>query len=102
MKAFPLLLISVLFLYSCTNKGTSSKSNFPVKKELKAVKHLTSEILFPDFMTITGNILSISSSLSDSMLYHYSLPEMELIQNTGIKGNAEETRLIASLLVRRL
>ena len=90
MKPFPLLLISIMFLFSCTNKETSTNANFPAHKELKAIKHLSSEILFPNFMTITGNILSISSTLSDSMLYHYSLPEMELIENTGSKGNAED------------
>lgn len=91
MKQTILLLIAVIIaLSSCNNKETSTKSNFPAKKELKAIKHLTSEIFSPEFMTITGNILSISSSLSDSMLYHYSLPEIKLIQNTGIKGGAED------------
>lgn len=90
MKPFLLTLMSIVFLYSCTNKETAHKSNakFPAKKELKAVKHFTDEILYPEFMTITGNILSIGSSKSDSMLFHYALPNMELIENTGIKGNA--------------
>ncbi|MDD2474491.1 MAG: hypothetical protein PHI32_01120 [Dysgonamonadaceae bacterium] len=92
MKPFLVTLMSILFLYSCTNKETAHKSNakFPAKKELKAVKHFTDEILYPEFMTITGNILSIGSSKSDSMLFHFSLPKMELIENTGIKGNAAD------------
>lgn len=81
--------MSIPFFYSCNKeKYYKVKPSFSTKKELIATKHFINEVMFPDFMTMSENILSISSTTSDTMLFHYLVPEMKLIKGNGTKGNA--------------
>jgi hypothetical protein len=77
---------SLLFLINCSNNDISS----PEKKELKSDKKLLEEIISPEFLTIAGNKLIISSSQSDNMLYVYSLPDFKYLYSTGRKGSGPE------------
>jgi len=89
---FSIIIFCICFFYSCNQKVEYQKVDpfFISKRELVSVKYFSDEILHPDFMTRIGNILVISSTKSDSMLFYYHLPDMKLIEKTGRKGNAAD------------
>lgn len=75
--------------------GCSSPKNqmefLPFEREatLMAEKIYMENVTAPDFILLKNNFLFVSSSRSDSMLSQYSLPNMKLLYQGGIKGQAE-------------
>jgi len=86
MRQILVLCSLLLFTISCRNDGISS----PEKKELKSEKKLLEEIISPDFITRVDDKLIIASSLSDTMLYVYSLPDLKYLHSTGKKGRGPD------------
>jgi hypothetical protein len=86
MKKYLLLLVFIVSLNACNN------SEKPVieEKKLTASKILSNKVFSPDFMIRINDKLVISSSLSDTMLYIYSLPSLKYLNGFGTKGQGPE------------
>ena len=78
-------LFVCVFLNSCSN-FEGKISEFQEIKPLKAEMVDLSEIISPEFMTLKGNHLIISSSQSDPTLFVYSTPSLIFTHDFGIKG----------------
>ncbi|MDR1368689.1 MAG: TolB-like 6-bladed beta-propeller domain-containing protein, partial [Dysgonamonadaceae bacterium] len=76
----------IIIINACNN----SKKPIVEEKKLIAGKILSDKVFSPDFMIKINDKLVISSSLSDTMLYIYSLPSLRYLNSTGIKGNGPE------------
>ena len=86
MKKYILLYSFIIIITACNN-GTKT---FIEEKNLIADKVLTDKLFSPDFMTKINDKLVISSSVSDTMLYIYSLPSLKYLNSTGTKGMGPE------------
>ncbi len=65
--------------------------NFGKAIPLKAEMIALNEIMSPDFMTLKGNHLVISSSLSKpTQVFTYATPSLEFLSDFGMKGNGAE------------
>lgn len=84
-------LIFTFFFYSCLDNVhyESHVTEFTNIKEVSLQKIHIKEVIRPDFFTKVDNRLVISSSISDTMLYYYSIPGLNLIKKEGIKGNGQ-------------
>jgi len=80
------LFLTILVLNSCSNSDIKT-IKFREIKPLKVELVDLNEIMAPDFMTLKGSNLIISSSRSKpSMLFVYSTPALEFLSDFGIKG----------------
>ena len=79
-----LYFIYLLCLSSCT--CSNSRIVFPETREIKAELVYIAEIIKPDFLTMKGNYLIISSSETDPMIYTYSLPFLTFSKASVNKG----------------
>ncbi|GHT72097.1 hypothetical protein FACS189455_4980 [Bacteroidia bacterium] len=86
MKKYLFLLSFIVILNACNN----SKNPVIEEKKLIASKILSDKVFSPDFMIKINDKLVISSSLSDTMLYVYSLPSLRYLNSSGTKGNGPE------------
>jgi len=81
-----LFSIVCVILCSCSNSNVKI-IEFDNIRPLKAELVDLNEILSPDFLTLKGGNLVISSSQSrPSMLFVYSTPSLEFMSDFGIKG----------------
>jgi len=83
-----IFFISILILStlnSCSNSERKS-SKFREEKLLKAEIVDLKEIISPDFMTLKGNNLVISSSKNNTTLFTYVTPSLAFASNFGTKG----------------
>jgi hypothetical protein len=81
----------ILFLNSCTNnferKSSEFKEIIPLKAEMVDFK----EIVSPDFLTLKGDNLVISSSRSQpNELFVYSIPSLKFNSDFGTKGQGPD------------
>jgi hypothetical protein len=84
-----LAFVMAFLLESCSNFD-KKQSEFREIKHLKAEMVNLKEIISPDFMTLKGNCLVISSSKSNPSLFAYSTPPLEFMSEFGIKGGGPE------------
>ena len=83
-----LVIVGLLSAFSCKNYGTKPG---PLKeKTLLVEKIYVNDVFSVDFMTKANNFLFISSSLTDTLIYQYSLPSISNIANFGIKGQGPD------------
>ncbi|MDR0427812.1 MAG: TolB-like 6-bladed beta-propeller domain-containing protein [Dysgonamonadaceae bacterium] len=84
----PLFLLTVVvsFLLSSCSSFDKKRSEFGEIKHLKSEMVDLREIISPDFMTLKGNCLVISSSKSNPTVFVYSTPSLEFMSNFGTKG----------------
>ena len=85
-----LMFVSVVFVCACSHfdrKTIEFRDINPLKAEMVDLN----EILAPDFMTLKGNNLVISSSRSTpTMLFTYSTPSLAFNSVFGSKGQGPE------------
>ncbi|MDR0680724.1 MAG: TolB-like 6-bladed beta-propeller domain-containing protein [Dysgonamonadaceae bacterium] len=86
MKKYLLLLFLIVTINACNN----NKKPIIEEQKLIAGKVLSDKIFSPDFMIRVNDKLVISSSLSDTMLYIYSLPSLKYLNSFGTKGLGPE------------
>ena len=90
IRLFSVVVCVVLFLDSCSDVNVKI-IEFEEIKPLKAEMVDFNEIAYPDFITLKGNNLVISSSRSTpSMLFVYSTPSLEFKSEFGTKGQGPE------------
>jgi len=90
-RLFSFSICIALILTSCSHSVERKKSEFIETKPLKAEMVSLHEIISPDFMTLKGNNLIISSSRSKpTMLFAYSTPSLEFKADFGTKGQGPE------------
>ena len=83
-----ILILSAVF--ACSSQGKLQEMEpFQSEKVLVAEKVLMSDAISPCFMMLKGQNLFLIDVKNDSMLYQYSLPDLECIDKVGVKGQAE-------------
>jgi hypothetical protein len=91
MKKYLSLLFIIIAIHACNDNKKKIRVNVNVEeKKLIASKILSDKIFSPDFMVKVNDKLLISSSLSDTMLYVYSLPSLRYLNSSGAKGHGPE------------
>lgn len=89
MKVIAYLSIMIL-ITSCRFSEESMKFlPFEEERMLTAEKKYMENVTAPDYILVKNNFLFVASSRSDSMLCQYSLPDMKLVRQEGIKGGGE-------------
>lgn len=87
------ILICLFILIAMTSCRHAEKSTkfLPCDKvvTLAAEKKCMENVTAPDYILVKNNFLFVASSRSDSMLCQYSLPDMKLVRQEGIKGGGE-------------
>jgi hypothetical protein len=88
MKKNLFLFLLIFIINSCNNQDNRNNRDKVIveEKNLIADKILSNKIFSPDFITRVGDKLLISSHLSDTVLYVYSLPSLTYLNSTGTKG----------------
>ena len=85
MKSLFPLFLSLFFISSCKNE-TKKEISFSDIQSVVGEKIAIHERIYPDFFHIKSDYLIVSSSKTDTMLYVYSLPQLEFISSAGRKG----------------
>lgn len=87
-----LLHIVYIFIFiACSHQNVQQNiESFPVEKVLRAEKMPLSDIINPDFILLSRHNLFIIDTKNDSMLYQYSLPELNRLYKGGIKGQGKD------------
>jgi hypothetical protein len=78
-----IFLIPLFFI--CCKQG-ATELVFPFEKKLFADKVEIKELISPDFMVKSGEHIAISSSVTDPMMYLYSIPSMTFESSFIRKG----------------
>ncbi len=87
MKKKYIITIAIICLFNaCSMKEAHEKIKFSEGKTLFATKIPTNALLAPDFVTTKGDHFIVSSSSTDTVLYVYSTPELNIEHKTGTKG----------------
>lgn len=92
MKVLTYILLLFLITLSCS-KSKEYTISFDDEKLLVSDTILLKEIMHPSFMSIKNQNLIISSNKSDTMIFFYSLPNVEYTHKMGIKGNGPDDML---------
>lgn len=82
----PFLLLA---LFSCSN-GIDKKIDFGREVKLIADRVPIHEIFGGDFITLKDSFLIVASSVSDTTLFVYSLPDLRFLNVEGMKGGGPE------------
>lgn len=87
----PILYLSIVLLLASCRFAPESTRFLPFEQEatLTAEKIYMENATAPDYMLVKNHHLLVSSSRSDSMLCLYSLPDLKLLRQGGLKGGGE-------------
>ena len=79
--------VFLIIFYSCQyNVKTEKKNLIPQKLTVKEVEFKeTFDVLD---MSIVDDYLVVTSSLSDTLIHIYSLPDLKLLNKMGLKGDS--------------
>lgn len=90
MKILIISLATFLLMLSACSTNTTEKHITPFikNKKLTAEKYFIHEVTNPAFMMVKNKSLFVTNTRSDSLLYQYSIPDLNLLRICGVKGQA--------------